>query len=173
MPALSKSRSSRHNLLPYLRSCSSKLSLTALSSTTSFTALFSSTSNNGSSRSLAFFGGGTRAAGSSTRDGTDTEAGKENESPNYKGTLRKAQKSKSRGNLGLGIRKAGGGAVISGPVLTPESLEHMRARFTLVPIVNEVEEADMVIVNVSTEKPKAKTPMQTLAVPPNSPTRTC
>lgn len=164
MPQLSKSRSSRHNLLPYLRSASSKISLTAINSTSSLAALFSSSSNNGSTRSLALFGGGSGTGG---RQYSDGDSGKENESPckSGKSTLRKTPRSKSKGSLMSG-KKAGDGtatmSMISGPTLTPESLNIVRTRFTLVPIVNEAEE-NSVVRNTDTGK--------TVVAPPNSPIR--
>ncbi|EJD04536.1 uncharacterized protein FOMMEDRAFT_28209 [Fomitiporia mediterranea MF3/22] len=135
MPVFRKSPSSKQsiNILPYLRSASSKLSLSALSSTSSIGALFtsSSPSTSGSSRSL--FKSGTR--------GKD----KENTSP----TPSPSSKDKSK----KGKKKSGGSAYpeISAPQLTPDSLEAVKARFTLIPLAKSEpcveDETDVVIVS--------------------------
>ncbi|PAV21669.1 hypothetical protein PNOK_0162600 [Pyrrhoderma noxium] len=147
MPAFRKSPSTKSNFIPYLMSASSKLNLSALSSTSSLSALFSSsTSASGSSRSI-FKSSGTRGVvnpkGSGVDKGTATDSSKEKENS----TPTSAPRSGIPKSLSTGLKprtrmtmmkkkKKGSGACIeiSGPTLTPDSLEHVHSRFTLVPL---------------------------------------
>ncbi|KAH8111461.1 hypothetical protein DFH11DRAFT_608019 [Phellopilus nigrolimitatus] len=119
MPAFRKSRSSKNNLLPYLKSASSKLSMSPFSSTSSLTAFFSSSPSSTSSKSV-FMSGISRIISGKE---------KENDSPT-------TARSKAAGSPGDKARKPGMYPEISAPQLSPEALEAVRARFTLVPIAN-------------------------------------
>lgn len=129
MPAQStmrKSASSRRNILPYLKSASSKLNISALSSTGSITALFTSATQdrrdqNGAGPSpskQSIFTNGIRGL----VGGRDKE--NENASPS---AGRRTGKSGDKGRKHAYPE-------ISAPTLTDEALAAVKARFTLIPI---------------------------------------
>ncbi|KAL5535000.1 hypothetical protein ACEPAF_3091 [Sanghuangporus sanghuang] len=139
MPAFHKT-TSKQSILPYIRSASSKLSLCALSSTSSISALFSSSASmSGSSKSI--FMSGIRGIMNAQQDKENTLP---SESPSNSTLLKKAKSRKDRSKKGSAYPE------ISAPQMTSESLEAVRAKFTLVPLKKtdpREEEMDMVVVS--------------------------
>lgn len=126
-PSMRKSSSSKRSFLPYLRSASSRLNISALGSTSSIAALFTS------------------AAAQDHRDPCGSGS-----SPSKQGIFASgifgavSGKDKENEHAGSNIGKRSGKAMekgkrhaypeISAPTLTDEALEAVKARFTLIPI---------------------------------------
>ncbi|THH10587.1 hypothetical protein EW145_g1233 [Phellinidium pouzarii] len=113
MSGFPKSYSSRRAFLPYLKSASSKLNISALGSTSSLSAFFSSTNIRGI------------ISGREKENALPTRPKAKSTTPSDKSKKQSAYPE------------------ISAPQLSPEGLAAVKARFTLIPLAKLDREADM------------------------------
>ncbi|KAI5118526.1 hypothetical protein M0805_007694 [Coniferiporia weirii] len=145
MPAFRKSYASKTALLPYLKSASSKLNLSALGSTSSLSAFFSSghsgassgANSGAASRSVVMNGirgilSGREKENAVPRPAQQPQSRTKTKASSTAQVVAEAQSSeKKRQGAGTG---AGAYPEISAPQLSPEALAAVKARFTLIPL---------------------------------------